>query len=50
MGLKKTYRILITEQGGESYAVEFKTNNINFSVEQYQRNRNPFTWEIIDVS
>jgi hypothetical protein len=30
------------------YTVEFETNNIEFTMEQYQRNRDPFNWEIVN--
>ena len=50
MGVEKTYIILITEGSGEQHTVIIKTNNIKFSMEQFQRNRPYFTWEIIDVS
>ena len=49
MGLKKTYKILITEGSKEQYVIQIETDNIKFSMEQYQRNRPHLTWEIIDV-
>jgi len=49
MNVKKTYTILITECSGEQHTVTIKTSNISFSIEQFQRNRPYFTWEIIDV-
>lgn len=49
MGVKKTYTILITEQDGTQHTTSLKTDNIKSSMDQYQRNRNPFTWEIINV-
>jgi len=49
MGVEKTYTILITEGSGKQYTVTIKTDNIKFSMEQFQRNRPYFTWEIIDV-
>jgi hypothetical protein len=29
------------------YIVEFKTDDIDWSMEQYQRNRDPFNYEIL---
>ena len=49
MGVKKTYKILITEDSKEQYVIQIETDNISFTMEQYQRNRPYFTWEIIDV-
>ena len=47
--MKKRYTILITEQDGTQHTIDINTDNIKFSMEQYQRNRNHFTWEIINV-
>jgi len=49
MGIIKTYKILITEGSKEQHVIQIKTDNIALSMEQYQRNRPHFTWEIIDV-
>ena len=32
---------------GEVDSFNIKTNNIEWSMEQYQRNREPFSWKII---
>lgn len=32
------------------YTVEIKSDDINWSMEQYQRNRAAFTWEIKEVN
>jgi len=44
----KTYKIRIFEQGVVSYDIEITTENLEWSMEQYQRNRAPLTWEIIE--
>lgn len=52
----KTYKIEITPltetMGREDapYTIEIKTDNINWSMEQYQRNRAAFSWEILEVN
>jgi hypothetical protein len=52
----KTYKIEITPltetMGREDapYTIEIKSDNINWSMEQYQRNRAAFTWEIKEVN
>ena len=52
----KTYKIEITPltetMGREDapYTIEIKSDNINWSMEQYQRNRAAFTWEILEVN
>tara|TARA_B100001287_G_scaffold274416_1_gene279695 strand:- start:646 stop:828 length:183 start_codon:yes stop_codon:yes gene_type:complete len=55
----KTYKILITPhviEGEQSqiierpYTIDLTTDDINWSMEQYQRNRETFTWEILEVN
>lgn len=52
----KTYKIQITPltetMGREDapYTIEIKSDDINWSMEQYQRNRAAFTWEIKEVN
>ena len=42
----KKYLIEITESNGEVSTLELETDRLDWSMEQYQRNRNPFTWEV----
>lgn len=50
----KTYKILITPTSDvrfcaqKPYHIDLETDNIERSMEQYQRNRQPFKWEIIE--
>lgn len=30
------------------YVVEFETSNIEWTMEQYQRNRQPFEWKVLE--
>ena len=52
----KTYKIEITPltetMGREDapYNIELTTDNIEWSMEQYQRNRDAFNWEILEVN
>ena len=52
----KTYKIQITPltetmcRGDAPYTIEIKSDDINWSMEQYQRNRAAFTWEIKEVN
>jgi hypothetical protein len=42
------YKIKITEINTfKSYKMEIKTDRLEWFMEQYQRNREAFTWEII---
>ena len=46
----KTYKIKITywtESDVQPEIIDFETTDINWTMDQYQRNRNPFKWEII---
>mgnify|MGYP003138950607 FL=1 len=47
---KKEYLIEITyHESGNSEVTTLKTDDLAWSMNQYQRNRLPFTWEILDV-
>jgi len=47
---KKEYLIDITyNQSGNSEVVRLKTDDLAWSMNQYQRNRQPLTWELLDV-
>ena len=47
---KKKHLIEITyNQSGESEVIILNTDDLAWSMNQYQRNRKPFTWEILDV-
>jgi hypothetical protein len=45
------YKIQITylnESDIQPEVVELNTDNISWSMEQYQRNRNPFNWKVLN--
>ena len=46
----KTYNIRITPINGNtpSYIIEITTEDIEWSMSQYRRNREPLDWEIIE--
>jgi hypothetical protein len=47
----KNYKIKVTyilESDVQPEFIEIKTDDIEWSMEQYQRNRDPFKWEIIN--
>ena len=52
----KTYKIEIkplTNTSGRQdapYVIELTTDDINWSMKQYQRNRDVFEWEILEVN
>lgn len=52
----KTYKIEITPltetsgRGDAPYTIEITTDRINWSMKQYQRNREAFSWEILEVN
>tara|TARA_X000000368_G_scaffold29673_1_gene22219 strand:+ start:1145 stop:1360 length:216 start_codon:yes stop_codon:yes gene_type:complete len=47
---KKKYLVEITyRESGNSEAVTLKTDDLAWSMNQYQRNRLPLTWELLDV-
>jgi hypothetical protein len=46
----KTYKIKITyltQNDVQAEIIELTTDNIQWSMEQYQRNREPLKWEIV---
>ena len=47
MKKKLIYEVLITPTDGKPYTVEIKTDDIEWSMEQYARNRSSFTYEIV---
>jgi hypothetical protein len=46
--MNKTYKIRIVEHGSISYDIEITTDDIEWSMNEYQRNRNFLVWEIIE--
>jgi hypothetical protein len=46
----KKYKIKITpyHAADASYVLELETENLEWSMEQYQRNRDPLKWEILE--
>tara|TARA_Y100000593_G_C4241462_1_gene302358 strand:- start:368 stop:568 length:201 start_codon:yes stop_codon:yes gene_type:complete len=44
----ETYNIKITYIDGNTESLMVKTPNLSMTMEQYQRNRDFFTWEIIE--
>ena len=42
------YRVKVTYIDGETEVVEFVTPNLSMTMDQYQRNRDFFTWEVED--
>ena len=43
------YKLKITEtQSGKIYLMEIKTPNLEWTMEQFQRNRPALTWNIIE--
>jgi len=46
--MKKKYIVEFTEQNGEPYEFEFITDDIEFSIEQYGRNRVILSHRIIN--
>ena len=48
----KKYTILVTplNNTGEPYTIIIESDRINWSMEQYQRNRDAFNWEIKEVN
>ena len=47
---KYSYKVEITYTNDEinSFVEEFHSNNIEFTMNQYQRNRKPFDWSVIE--
>ena len=47
---KKEYLIEITySQSNKQEVITLKTDDLAWSMTQYQRNRKPLTWEILDI-
>ena len=47
---KKEHLIEITyNESGESEVITLKTDDLAWSMNQYQRNRLPLTWELLDI-
>ena len=47
---KKKHLIEITyNESGDSEVITLKTDDLAWSMNQYQRNRLPLTWELLDV-
>tara|TARA_B100000214_G_C23867890_1_gene581171 strand:- start:101 stop:349 length:249 start_codon:yes stop_codon:yes gene_type:complete len=47
---KKEYLVEITyAESGEEEVITLKTDDLAWSMNQYQRNRLPLTWELLDV-
>ena len=47
--MKKEYLVEITySQSGDREVITLKTDDLAWSMTQYQRNRLPLTWEMID--
>ena len=47
---KKEYLVEITYvESGDSEVITLKTDDLAWSMNQYQRNRLPLTWELLDV-
>ena len=50
MAEKKKHLIEITyNESGDSEVITLKTDDLAWSMNQYQRNRLPLTWELIDI-
>lgn len=45
--MNKTYLIEINYLHGETDQVELTTDKLEWSMNQYQRNREPLTWKVI---
>ena len=47
---KKEYLVEITYvESGDSEVITLKTDDLAWSMNQYQRNRLPLTWELLDI-
>ena len=42
------YKIKLTYLDGSTDEIEITTDDLEWSMNQYQRNREPFTWEVLD--
>ena len=46
--IMRKYTINIRYEDGETEETVIRTTNIDWSMEQYQRNRQPFTWRVVE--
>ena len=47
---KKEYLVEITySESGDSEVITLNTDDLAWSMNQYQRNRLPLTWELLDI-
>ena len=46
--MTKTYTIEVRYLNGSTYITEITTNNIEWSMDEYQRNRDPFDYTILN--
>ena len=47
---KKEYLLEITyNESGDTEVITLKTDDLAWSMNQYQRNRLPLTWELLDI-
>ena len=48
--MKKEYLVEIKyHESGDREVITLKTDDLAWSMNQYQRNRQPLTWELLDV-
>lgn len=45
----KKFTVQITWLNGEEETIEIQTQDIEWSIDQYSRNRKPFSWKIVKV-
>lgn len=43
----KKYLIQVTESNGEVFTFELETDRLDWSMEQFQRNRDRLTWKVL---
>lgn len=43
----RNYKVKLTDKEGNTMVLEIMSTDIEWSMKEYQRNRDPFTWEII---
>lgn len=46
--MNKTYKVELKYLDGSTYITEMATDNIKWTMEQYQRNREPFEYTILN--
>tara|TARA_A100001037_G_scaffold303765_1_gene338643 strand:- start:9019 stop:9228 length:210 start_codon:yes stop_codon:yes gene_type:complete len=44
----ENYKVHVTYVNGETEIIEFNTPNLSWSMDQYQRNRDFLTWEVVE--